>query len=144
MKDGLRGRKDVRPQLGVDAVGGNHDVGLGGCAVGESDAGYVAVLLEANGAVAGVDDAGGQVGGEEIDEVGAVHAEGRVPAGGVGHLHRGDRRAVVAKVAGARTDPRAPFLDGGAEAHALQVAHRIRRHENAGADLAQRGRLFID
>jgi hypothetical protein len=97
----------------VDAVGGNHDVGLGGGAVGEFDAGHFVVLLEADGTVAGMDDAGGQVGSEEIDEVGAVHAEGGVPAGGVRHLHRGDRRAVVAKVAGARADARAPFLDGG-------------------------------
>ena len=82
MKDGLRGRKDVGAQFGVDAVGGDHDVGLGGGAVGEFDAGHVAVLLEADGAVAAVDDAGGQVGGEEIDKIGAVHAEGRVPAGG--------------------------------------------------------------
>ena len=144
VKDGLRGRKDVGAQFGVDSVGGNHDVGLGGGAVGEFDAGHVAVLLEADGTVAGMDDPGGQVGGEEIDEVGAVHAKGRVPAGGVRHLHRGDRRTVVAKVAGARTDSRAPFLDGGPETHTLQVAHRIRCHEHTSADLAQCGRLFID
>ena len=81
MKDRLRGREDVGAQLGVDAVGGDHDVGLGDGAVGEFDAGHVGVLLEADRAVAGVDDPGGQVGGEEIDEVGAVHAEGGVPAG---------------------------------------------------------------
>ena len=57
MEDRLRRREDVGAQLGVDAVGGDHDVGLGGGAVGEADAGYVAVLLEADGAVAGVDDA---------------------------------------------------------------------------------------
>jgi hypothetical protein len=91
-----------------------------------------------------MDDAGGQVGGEEIDEVGAVHAKARVPAGGVRHPHRGDRRTVVAKVVGARTDSRAPFLDGGPETHTLQVAHRIRRHIDAGADLAQHGSLFIN
>ena len=110
MEHRLRRREDVGAQLGVDAVGGDDNVGLGGGAVGEADAGDVAVLLEADGAVAGVDDAGGQVGGEEIDEVGAVHAEGRVPARGVGDLHRRDRRAVVAEVVRLRADPRAPFL----------------------------------
>ena len=144
MKDGLRGRKDVGPQFGVYAVGGNHNVGLGGGAIGESDAGYVAVLLEADSAVAGMDDPGGQVGSEEIDEVGAVHAKGCVPAGGVRHLHRGDRRTVVAKVVGARTDSRAPFLDGGPQTHTLQVAHRIRRHKHTSADLTQCRRLFIN
>jgi hypothetical protein len=49
-------------------------------AIGELDAGQRAVLLEADRAVADVHDPGGQVGGEEIDEVGAVHAEGGVPA----------------------------------------------------------------
>ncbi len=109
----------MRPKLGVDAVGGDHDVGLDGGAVGECDAGLVGVLLEADGAVAGVDDARGQVRGEEIDEVGAVHAVGGVPARGVGDLHRRDRRAVVAEVVGLRADQRAPFLDRGAEADAL-------------------------
>ena len=45
---------------------------------------------------------------------------------------------------GARADPRAPFLDGGPEAHTLQMAHRVRRQIDAGADLAQRGRLLIN
>ena len=54
--------------------------------------------------------AGRQGIGQHIDEVGAVHAEGRVPARGVRHLHRRDRRAVVAEVARTRADPRAPFL----------------------------------
>ena len=126
------------------SVGGNHNVGLGGGAVGKFDAGYVVGLLEADGAVAGMDDPGGQVGSKEIDEVGAVHAKGRVPAGGIRHLHRGDRRAVVAKVVGAGTDSRAPSFDGGPETHTLQVAHRIRRHKHTSADLAQCGRLFID
>ncbi len=126
------------------AVGGNHNFGLGGGAAGEFDAGYVAVLLETDSTVAGMDDSGRQVGSEEIDEVRAVHAKRRVPAGGVRHLHRGDRRTVVAKVTGGRTDSRAPFLDGGPETHTLQVAHRIRCHIDTSADLAQCGRLFIN
>ena len=80
MKDGLRGRKDVGAQFGVYSVGGNHNFGLGRGAVGEFDAGYVAFLLGADSTVAGMDDPGGQIGSEEIDQVGAVHAKGRVPA----------------------------------------------------------------
>ena len=83
----------------MDAIGGNHKVGLDGCAVGELDADGVAALLQAAGAVAGMDDDGGRIGGEEIDEVGAVHAEVCVPAVGVRQLHRRDRRTVVATTA---------------------------------------------
>ena len=79
------------------AVGGNHHVGLGRGAVGECNARGIAVLLEAHGAVAGVHDARRQVGSKELNKVGAVHAEARVP-GGVRHLHRRDWRAIVAKV----------------------------------------------
>ena len=53
MKDGLRGRKDVRAQLGVDAVGGNHNLGFRGDAVGEFDTGDLGILLEADSTVAG-------------------------------------------------------------------------------------------
>ena len=91
-----------------------------------------------------VDDAGGQVRGEEIDEVGAVHAEGRVPAGGVGHLHRRDRRAVVAEIVRVRADARAPFLHRRPEADALAGGARVRRDVDAGADLAERRRLLVD
>src|SRR6202040_809441 len=82
VKDRLRGRKDVGAQFGVNSVGGNHNFGLGADTVGEFDAGHVGVLLEADCSVAGVDDPGRQVGREEIDEVGAGHAKGSVPAGG--------------------------------------------------------------
>ena len=91
-----------------------------------------------------MDDPGGEVGSEEIDEVGAVHAKGRVPAEGVRHLHRGDGRAIVAKVVRARTDSCAPFLDGGPEAHTIQVTHGIRCHKNTSADLAQCECLLIN
>ena len=85
-----------------------------------------------------------QSGGEEIDEVGAVHAEGGVPARRVGDLHRRDRRAVVAEVMRLRADPGAPFLHRGAEADALQMAHAVRREVDAGADLAERRGLLVD
>jgi hypothetical protein len=91
-----------------------------------------------------VDGSGGQVRREQVDEVGAVHAEGCVPAGGVAHLDRRDRRTVVAEIPGARTHARAPLLDGGAEPDALQMAHCVRRHEQARADFPQRGRLFVN
>ena len=63
---------------------------------------------------------------------------------GVRHLHRRDRRAVVAEVMRAGADPRAPSLDRRAEADPLQVAHAVRRQEDAGADFAERRRLFVD
>jgi len=138
VKDRPRGRADARAQRGVDAVGGDHDVGLDAGAVGEFDAGPLVVLLAADGTVAGMHGPDGQMGGEEIDEVGAVHAEGRVPAGAVRHLDRRDPRPVMTEIRRRRPDPRAPFLDRRPEAHALQLAHRIRCHEHARADLAQR------
>ena len=131
-------------QLGVDAVGADHDLGLGGGAVRESDARELAVLLEADRAVAGVHASGGQVCREELDEVGAVHAEARVPPVGVRHLDRGDRRPVVAKIRRARAHPRAPSFHGWPEADPLEVAHRVRGDINARPDLAERRRLLID
>ena len=43
-----------------------------------------------------------------------------------------------------RTDPRARFLEGGSDTDALQVAHRVRGHVDAGADFSERGRLLVD
>jgi len=40
----------------VDAVGGNHNLGFRGDAVGEFDTGDLGVLLEADSTVAGMDD----------------------------------------------------------------------------------------
>ena len=40
-----------------------------------------------------------------------MHAEGRVPARGVRHLDRGDRRAVLAKIVRTGADPGAPLLN---------------------------------
>ena len=67
MEHRRRRRKDVRPQFGVDAVGADHDVGLGDRAVREAHARHVAGLLEADGAVAGAHDALRQAGGEKVD-----------------------------------------------------------------------------
>ena len=67
-------------------------------AIGEGHPRDAAVLLETGATMSGMHRAGGQGVGQHVDEVGAVHAEGRVPARGVRHLHRRDRRAVVAEV----------------------------------------------
>ena len=65
----------------------------------------------ADAAMAGVHSAGRQRFGQELDQVGAMHAEGRVPARGIRHLHRRDRRAVVAEIMGVRADARTPLLN---------------------------------
>ena len=128
----------------MDAVGGDDDVGFGRSAIGERHPGRGAVLLESDAAMSGMDQACGQRGGQHIDEVGAVHAERRVPARGVRHLYRRDRRAVVAEVTGIRADPRAPFLHRRFQPNPLQLAHAVGGEKHAGADLADRGRLLID
>jgi len=58
VEDRLRGREDVRPQLGVNAVRGDHHVGLHGRAVGKLHARDIRRLLETGRAMAGADDAG--------------------------------------------------------------------------------------
>ena len=132
------------PQLGVDTVGADHHVGLGDGAVGELHAGDLRGLLEADRAVTGADDAGGQTRSEKLDVVGAVHAKTGIPPRGVGHLNWGDRSAVVAEIRGSRADTGAPALDRAAEPDALQVSYRVRRHVDTGADLADRRGLLVD
>ena len=73
-----------------------------------------------------------------------MHAEGGVPARGVRHLDRGDRRAVVAKIVRTVADPGAPSFDLMSEAYPLQLPHAVRRQKDPGADLAERRRLLID
>ena len=58
----------------MDAVGRDHDVGHGPFAVGEGDHRLLLVLLEADAAMAGLDDAGGQAVHQHLEQVGAVHA----------------------------------------------------------------------
>ena len=104
----------------------------------------VAFLREARHTVAGKHYALRQPLRQELDEVGAVHAEGGIPAGSVRHLHRRDRRPVVAEILRTGADPRAVLLDRCAQAYALQMPHAVRGDEHAGADFAQFGRLLVD
>ena len=87
---------------------------------------------------------GGKRCGQYLDEVGAVHAEGGVPARGVGDLHRRDRRAVMAEVVRARPNPRAALFHRRSEAHPLQLAHAVRRQKHPGADFAEARGLLIN
>ena len=128
----------------MDAVRRDDGVSLGGGAVGERHARHAVLLRKADAAVPGVHDLRGQRCGQERDEVGAVHSEGRVPARRVGHLHRRDRRAVVAEIARGAADAAAPSMHGRPELDALQLAHAVGRQEHAGPDLAERRRLFVD
>ena len=73
-----------------------------------------------------------------------MHAEGGVPAGGVGHLDRGYRRAVVAKIVRTVADPGAPSFDLWSETHPLQVSHAVRRQEYPGPDFTECRCLLID
>jgi len=67
MEDGLRRREDVGPQLQMDAVGADDDVGFGGGTVRESHARDFTDLVEADGAMAAVHHAGGEGCGKKID-----------------------------------------------------------------------------
>jgi hypothetical protein len=69
----------------------------------------------------------------EIDEVGAVHAEGRVPA--EASDTPGRRRTVMVKVVGADRRAR-PIPRRRGRDRLAQVAYRVRCHKDAGADLA--------
>ena len=102
----------------MDAVRADHHIGFGDGAVREAHARALLVLVEADRAVAGVHHPGREVRREQLDKVGAVHAEAGIPAGGVGDLDRRDRRAIVAKVRRARTDACAIALYCGLEADA--------------------------
>ena len=113
-------------------------------AIGERHPGHVAVLLEADAPVTGVNHVGGQGVGQDLDEIGAVHPEGRVPARGIRHLDRGDRRSVVAEISGLGADPGAPFLHRRPQSDPLQMAHAVRGQEHAGPDLAERRGLLVD
>ena len=94
----------------MDAISRDHDVGFGGSAVGEQDPGLVAGLLETRGAMAGMHHAIGQCLCQQFNEIGAMHAEGRIPSGRIRDLHGGDRRAVMAEIMRAGADPGAEFL----------------------------------
>src|SRR4051812_15188084 len=50
----------------------------------------------------------------------------------------------MAEVIGLRPDQRAPFRHRIAKADALKLPHAVRRDVDAGADFAERGRLFVD
>ena len=144
MEDRARWRSDVLSQLGVHAVRRNDDVTFGDRAIGERHAGHVAVLRKAATAVSSVHHPGRQRTGQDLDKIGAVHSEGRVPARGVRYLDRRDRRPVVAKVAGTGANFGSPFLYRRSEPHPHQMAHAVRRQEHAGPDFAKSGRLFIN
>ena len=81
VEHGTRWRPDKSPEFGVDAVRGDDDVGFDNSAIRKRHPGYIAVLRKAGGTVSGMHNSGRQGSGEEFNEVGAVHAECRVPTG---------------------------------------------------------------
>ncbi len=144
MEDRRGRRKDVRPQLRVDAIGADDDIGLGDRAVGEPDTCHVAVLVERRqrGDRCGRCRREGGRRGNRRDRRDACRST--LASRRHRHLHRRDRRPVVAEVERAGADARAPLLDRRTEAHALELTHRVRRDEDTGADLAECGRLLVD
>ena len=143
-KTGVEGGVTYVAQLRVDAVGGNDDIAFRDGAVGERHPGDVAVLLEADAAVAGMHDVrrAGRRRGNRRGRRGACRRSrssprSPSPAPGRSACRRGES-------SGSRTDSGAKFLDRRAEAHPLKLAHAVRRQEHARADLAECGRLLID
>ena len=131
----------MRPKLGVDAVRGDDDVGLRRRRHWRTTRAPCRQSCSKPVQRWPVCTTPGRQGArQQFDKVGAVHAERRVPARGVRHLHRRDRRSVMAEVMGAGSDPRAPFLHRRSQSDPLQMAHAVRRQEHAGADLAERRR----
>ena len=94
-------------------------------------------LLKGDAAMAGVHHVRGQPLGQHGDEIGAVHAECRVPARRVRHLDRRDRGPVLAEVPGIRPNPGTPFLHGRTQPDPLQLADAVRGQEHPGADFAK-------
>ena len=86
----------------------------------------------------------GRAPARHLDEVGAMHAECRVPARGVRHLDRRDGRSVLAKIPRGGADPGSAFLDRRSQSDPLQLAHAVRCQEHAGADLAEGRCLLVD
>src|SRR5438445_10637357 len=73
-----------------------------------------------------------------------MHAEGGVPARGVRHLDRGDRRAVVTKIVRTMADPGAPSFHLMTKAYPLQLPHAVRRQEYPCPDLTESRCLLMD
>src|SRR5262249_28521841 len=82
--------------------------------------------------------------GKKCEEIAAMHAEGRIPAGGIRDLHGGDGRPVMAKIRRAGADPRAVALHRRLKTDPLQLPHAVRGEKHAGADFAERGSLLVD
>jgi hypothetical protein len=126
------------------AIGGDHNVGFGKGAIFERDQANFAVALKARAAMAGAHDSGRECGSQHIDEVGAVHSVCCVPARRIRYLYRGNEASVVAIVARAFTYLCAPLLYGRSKPDPLQMPDAVRRYVNAGTDLTECRRLFID
>ena len=143
----LLGAEQRAPHRRVDAVGGHQHVRLGALAAREPQLDPVPAVLEAGEAVPDVHPLGGQGAGQRRQQVGAVDLVVREAEGGLERLgeRRAQQRAAVvpaALVPGERPDARPRELLG--EPEPVQDPRRVRADLDAGADLAQRGRLLVD
>ena len=128
----------------MDAVCRDHQPTLDNSAIGERHSRRILVLFEADATVSGMHHIRRQGLRQYLHEIGAMHAERRVPACRIRHLNRSDRRPVLPKVPGSRTNPGSQPFDRRQEPKALKLADAVRGQEHAGADLAEARGLLID
>ena len=107
----------------------------------------VALVVKADEAVAEMDALGRKAGGDDRQQVGAVHRHVRraVKLLAARIERRPLQGAAVLPAALVRADrPHALAVEPGAEAEPVQDPHRVRRHVDAAADLGQLRRLLVD
>ena len=127
----------------MNAISGDDDVGGGAPAVGKCKDRLLVVLLEADAFVIGCDDVAGQPINEHCQQIGTVHAVELDLVGELGGPHRGDVGAVRAqklRIEPARAAPDQSVTQSKLAEHADAVGLQ----GDAGADLGQGGRLFVD
>ena len=111
VEDRPRRRRGIGPKLGVDAVRRDDDVAFGTAPLANDTRATSPVCSKPVPRCPVRTTPDGNAPRQHLDEIGAMHAERGVPARGVRHLDRGDRRAVVAKIMRTVADPGAASFD---------------------------------
>ncbi len=138
-------RRGIGPEFGVDAIGCNHDVAFGHRAVGEQTRAPSSPLCSKPMPRWPVRTTPvGQCARQHLDEVGAMHAEGGVPARGVRHLHRRRSARRHGGNSANRGRPWRPIVPPEARAPPAAIAARCSASGTPCPDLAERRRLLVD